>query len=384
MKNINNKNMKKINNKNMKKIFSILCALCASLMSFAQSNYAGSSRFTDNWSISLQGGVLTGFNNFFSGHTAAAPTVTIGLDKYITPWFGLGIEGRTLIGTGRGHADGICYSGVPNAYNAHTAFDAVNVSGYAKFNVLNMFSYNGHRKFFEPVVYTGLGWGHQTCSKSFNRNYMTFRSGAELNFNFGKERAWAVVVNPSVVFGDINNGKLMKSHGHFEVNAGVVYHFKTSNGTHDFAKAKLYDQTEINHLNSVIGYLRVLNRGYEEKIEILKNYVNQHDTIYIEKLEDNSNKFYFEKNSLNLTGDISELAKSLKESGSTCVITGYASKEGSEKRNNVLAERRANVLKQALVKSGVDTSKIKVINGGSTDKFSKTSLKPNRVAVVEK
>lgn len=370
----------------MKKFLSILCALCVSAISFAQSqtNYSGSSRFTDNWSVSLQGGVLTGFNNFFSGHTATAPTVTIGIDKYITPWLGFGIEGRTLIGTGHGHVDGICYSGVPNAYNTHTAFDAVNVSGYAKFNIINMFSYNGHRKFFEPVVYTGIGWGHQNCSKSFDRNYMTFRSGAELNFNLGKERAWAVVVNPSVVFGDINNGKLMKSHGYFEVNAGLVYHFKTSNGTHDFAKAKLYDQTEIDHLNDVISSLKAVTQDQEEEIKCLKKCAVQHDTIYIEKLEDNSNKFYFEKNSMNLTGDVSELANSLKESGSTCVITGYASKEGSEKRNNVLSERRAYALKQALVKSGVEASKIKVINGGSTDKFSKTSFEPNRVAVVEK
>lgn len=369
----------------MKKIFSTFLALCVSMMSFAQSqtNYSGSSRFTDNWSVTLQGGVLTGFNNFFTGHTATAPTVTIGLDKYITPWFGVGIEGRTLIGTGHGHVGGICYSSVPNAYNTHTAFDAVNVSAYAKFNVLNMVSYNGHRKLFEPVVYTGLGWGHQTCAQSFDRNYLTFRSGVELNFNLGKERAWAIVVNPSVVFGDINNGKLMKSHGHFELNAGIVYHFKTSNGTHDFKKAKLYDQSEIDLLNGMIGYLNTSNQVLEEENNLLKKCAAQHDTIYSEVSENNSNKFYFEKNSLNLTGDISELAKSLKESESTCVITGYASKEGSEKRNNVLAERRANVLKQALVKSGVDASKIKVANGGSTDKFSKTSFEPNRVAVVE-
>lgn len=360
----------------MKKFFSILFALCTSMMSFAQSqsNYSGSSRFTDNWSVSLQGGVLTGFNNFFSGHTATAPTVTIGLDKYITPWFGLGIEGRTLIGTG-----GSDY----NTFNTHTAFDAVNVSGYVKLNIINMFNYKGKRHLFEPVIYTGLGWGHQTCSKTFDRNYMTFRSGTELNFNLGKERAWTVVVNPSVVFGDIDNGKLMKSHGHFELNAGIVYHFKTSNGTHDFKDARLYDQTEIDHFNDVISSLKTANQGQEE-INLPKKCVYQHDTIYIEKLEDNSNKFYFEKNSLNLTGDVSELANSLKESGSTCVITGYASKEGSEKRNNVLAEHRANVLKNALVKSGVKASKIKVVNGGSTDKFSKTSFEPNRVAVVEK
>lgn len=351
----------------MKKFFSIIFALCMSLMSFAQSqsNYSGSSLFTDNWSVSLQGGVLTGFNNFFSGRPPAIPTVTIGLDKYITPWLGLGIDGRALIGTGN---------------IAHTA--VVNVSGYVKLNIINMLDFKGKRHLFEPVIYTGPGWCHQTCSGLDARNYMAFRSGVELNFNLGKERAWAVVVNPSVFF--VDNDKLLKSHGHFELSAGIVYHFKTSNGTHDFKDAKLYDQAEIDILNGVVSSLKAVNQSQEEEINLLKKRVNQHDTIYIEKLEDNSNKFYFAKNSLNLTGDVSELANSLKESGSTCVITGYASKEGPEERNNVLAEQRANVLKNVLVKSGVKASKIKVVNGGSTDKFSKTSFEPNRVAVAKK
>lgn len=73
-------------------------------------------------------------------------------------------------------------------------------------------------------------------------------------------------------------------------------------------------------------------------------HVNRRDTIYIEKLIDNSNKFYFEKNSPNLTDDISEPAKSLKESGS---------KEGSKKWNNGRTTFNKFTLKQALVTSGV-------------------------------
>lgn len=36
-----------------------------------------------------------------------------------------------------------------------------------------------------------------------------------------------IVVNPSVVLGDIDNGKFIKSHGNLELTAGVVYRFKT-------------------------------------------------------------------------------------------------------------------------------------------------------------
>lgn len=368
----------------MKKIFSMICAFALSIGAFAQqSNYAGSSRFLDNWSITLQGGVTTSMNNFYSGHTAMAPNVKVGIIKDINPWLGVELEGRTLIGTGHGHENGICYTNIPNNYNTHVAFDAVNVSLNARFNILNMFVYNGKRKFFEPIIYTGLGYGHSTCSEFNQRNYLTYRAGAELTFNLGKKRAWGVVVNPSVVWNVPNNFKLDKRNGYFEATVGVVYHFKTSNGTHDFTKVKFYNQSEIDLLNTKINDLQELNKSKDETIDALKKLPKEvHDTIYV-NINSKSNKFYFEKNSLNLTGDVSELAKELIESGKTCVVTGYASCEGDCKNNMKLAERRAMVLKDALVKAGVPKSKIKVVNGGETDKFSKTSYEPNRVATAE-
>ena len=183
----------------MKKFIFMLIAMftfaIGSINAQTQNDYAGSSKFTDNVSVTLQGGVLTSFDNFYSGHTAMAPIVLIGADKYVTPWLGFGVEGRTLIGTGHG------------SYNTYTAFDYVNVSGLAKVNLANAFKFDGTRKFFEPVVYTGIGWGHQTASYGYNHNnWMTYRAGAEFNFNLGEDRAWGIVVNPSVVWNGIYNG----------------------------------------------------------------------------------------------------------------------------------------------------------------------------------
>ena len=42
----------------------------------------------------------------------------------------------------------------------------------------------------------------------------------------------------------------------FELTAGLTYHFKTSNGTHHFAKVRVYNQAEIDGLNSSINALR--------------------------------------------------------------------------------------------------------------------------------
>lgn len=312
-----------------------------------QSNYAGSSKFTDNVSVTLQGGVLTTFNDFYTGHTAMAPIAVLGVDKYINPWFGVGVEGRTLIGTGNG------------MYNAHTAFDAVNVSGYAKFNVLNMFNYNGERKFFEPVVYTGLGWGHQTCSAAELRNYMTYRAGAEFNFNLGNEKAWAIVVNPSVVWGDIHNGKLNSKNGYFETTVGAVYHFKTSNGTHSIAKAKLYDYEEVKLLNNRINYLIHENKVLKNELATKPKEVYSEKTIV--NNVDNSYTILFEQGKSTVK-DITPVVNALKQNNKNITIIGNISPEGSEKVNKALALARAKSVRNALIKAGISADRITITN----------------------
>lgn len=333
-----------------KTIFMMLVALASVFSMSAQStqmNYAGSSNFGDNWSVTLQGGVVTPFTNFFSGHTAMTPVALFGVDKYVTPAVGFGAEVRTGIGTGT----------VGHAHNSHTAFDMVNVSGYAKFNLANMFVPTDHRHLFEPVVYTGLGWGHATAGYEDagthkHANYMTWRSGVELNFNLGKSRAWALVLNPSVVFGNPSTTewatKLDKRNGYFECTAGVVYHFRTSNGTHGFTKAHLYDAAEVAALNARIAELEA-----REPMEVVKEVVVEKvvevpaanavvvpSTVYVT----------FKFNSAELTDEAKEVLD--KVSGAVTVVA-YASPEGSKTYNKKLSERRAYAVSDYLNARGV-------------------------------
>ena len=361
----------------MKKFFlSIMMAFMVimSMSAQTQSNYVSSSKFLDNVSVTVQDGVLTTFDNFFSAHTAMAPIALIGVDKYINPWFGVGVEGRTLVGTGNGR------------FNSHTTFDGVNVSGYLKFNVVNMFDFTGTRHFFEPVVYTGLGWGHQTCSTADPRNYMTYRAGAELNFNLGQSKSWAIVVNPSVVFGDIDNGKLNKHHGNFEVTAGVVYHFKTSNGTTSFAKAKLYDQNEIDELNGKINGLQKQLDDANATIEVLKKAPKQTITETVTKTI--WPKVQFKQGSAKIAStsmaNIYDIADAIKDTKDTIKVTGYASTEGSTTFNKKLSYARAEAVKKALVDAGVDSTQIVTVGAGATEKFGSDNLELNRIATTEK
>lgn len=326
-------------------IFVAMFTFATSMFAQEQTNYTGSSKFTDNVSVTVQGGVLTSFDNFYSGHTAMAPIALIGVDKYVNPWFGVGVEARTLIGTGNG------------SYNTKTAFDWVNLSGYAKFNVLNIFNYTGERRTFEPVVYTGIGWGHSTASnsviytgigswsnKNLHANQATYRAGVELNLNLGKEKAWGIVLNPSVVWGGISENKLNKHDGSFEVTAGVVYHFKTSNGTRTFAKPRLYSQSEIDALNARINEL---NSKQAVVKEVIKNtsVTNVVESTYI---------VTFAKSKADLTN---AAKANLDKITGTVVIEASASPEGTTKFNQKLSEDRANAVKSYLESRGVKVTK---------------------------
>ena len=330
-------------------IFVAMFTFATSMFAQEQTNYTGSSKFTDNVSVTVQGGVLTSFDNFYSGHTAMAPIALVGVDKYVNPWFGVGVEARTLIGTGNG------------SYNTKTTFDWVNLSGYAKFNVLNMFNYNGERRTFEPVVYTGLGWGHSTAC--LHTNQATYRTGVELNLNLGKEKAWGIVLNPSVVWGGMTDYKLNKHNGSFEVTAGVVYHFKTSNGTRTFAKPRLYSQSEIDALNARIKEL-------DSRPVAVKEVINTNSTASINVVE----KTYivtFAKSKADLTN---AAKANLDKITGTVVIEASASPEGTTKFNQKLSEDRANVVKSYLESRGV-----KVIKATGLGVVGNES---NRIAIV--
>lgn len=338
----------------MKKFIFMLIAMftfaIGSINAQTQNDYAGSSKFTDNVSVTLQGGVLTSFDNFYSGHTAMAPIILIGADKYVTPWLGFGVEGRTLVGTGHG------------SYNTYTTFDYVNVSGLAKVNLANAFKFDGTRKFFEPVVYTGIGWGHQTASYGDNHNnWMTYRAGTEFNFNLGEDRAWGIVVNPSVVWNGIYNGKLVKNNGSFEITAGVVYRFKNSNGKRSFAKAHLYDAAEVAALNKKINELESRKPVVIEKI--------------VEKPVAGSTVFVapFKFNSSVLSDKCKSVLDNIAE-GTTVVIDAYASSEpnSSEKYNTKLSVERANAVKKYLESRGVKV--IDTTGHGMDDDFGRVAI----------
>ena len=342
----------------MKKIIFIMIALVSMAISANSQNYAnyrGSSKFTDNVSVTLGGGVVTPMEDFFS-NGSTTPIVVLGVDKFINPWLGVGIQGRTSIGVG-------------DKYNPHTAFDYVNVSTYLKLNVLNMIKFNGQRRVFEPLLFGGLGWGHANCSvvddnytrlgtshTAINaRNFMTARAGAELNFYFnskkvkGEKSGWSLNVTPSVVWGDICNGRLDKRCGYFEVTAGVRYTFKSSNGR------RVMDASPVAALvaeNAALAKALDEARSTVKTVEVVKE-VSSTATNAVSTAADVWT-VAFELDSAKLT-DAAKTTLNAIPTNIVVTVDGFASyeKKSNKKHNDALSAARAAVVADYLTARGV-------------------------------
>ena len=340
----------------MKKIIFMMIALVsmaigANAQSYA--NYSGSSKFTDNVSVTFGGGVVTPMEDFFT-NGSTTPIVVLGVDKFVNPWLGVGVEGRTSIGVG-------------DNYNPHTAFDYVNVSTYLKLNVLNMIKFNGQRRVFEPVLFGGLGWGHANCSivddnytrlgtnhTAVNaRDFMTGRAGAELNFYFnsnkvkGEKSAWSINVTPSVVWGDICNGRLDKRCGYFEVTAGIRYTFKSSNGR------RVMDASPVPALvaeNAALTKALDEARSTVKTVEVVKEVPS---TAAVSTVADVWT-VAFEFDSAKLT-DAAKATLDAIPTNIVVTVDGFASyeKKSNKKHNDALSAARAAVVADYLTARGV-------------------------------
>ena len=252
--------------------------------------------------------------------------------------------------------------------------------------------------------------------------------GANLNFNFGESRAWTFSLKPAVVWdmnGDImipyrynlparltwegepRNGKsqMNANHAAVELEAGITYHFKGSNGERyiTFCPYK-YSQDDIDALNGQINGLRGQLNGLQGDLDAAnaRNAQLQRDldaakkakpetvdkTKYVERDAMYMNVLvHFKVNKTNITPDqqpnVERVAMYLKNNPNATVdIKGYASVEGPQDNNIRLANGRAEAVKNMLInKYKIDASRINAQGCGTTDMFQELSW--NRVSICE-
>ena len=373
----------------MKKSIFVLALSMSILTVHAQNDRTAleGTRPSDNWSIELKAGAVTPLTHS-SFLKNARPAFGFGIGKQLTPIFGLGIQGM----------------GYVNTSASKTAFDASEVSLLGKVNLMNLFGgYMGEPRIFEIETLTGIGWLHYYQNGPGDTNSWSTRLGLNLNFNLGEEKAWTLGIKPAIVYDMQGNFPETKSrfnanNAAFELTAGLTYHFKTSTGNHYFTKVKVYNQAEIDGLNSSInalrsevnnkdGELNTANRqinGLQKDLEECRTKVVPVETVVkTARVPESIITFRQGRSSVDASQlpNVERVASYMKKyPDSKVIIKGYASPEGSVEVNARIAAARAEAVKTILVnKYKINASRITAEGQGVGDMFTEPDW--NRVSV---
>ena len=196
----------------MKKLFTIISLFAAVMTANAQSAVKGN-YFTDNWTLGISGGVITPTTNhaFFG---SMRPTITMELTKWLTPEYGLAVQGQTAI-----NIDKLGWG------KSKTAFDLAQVMLLNKVNLMNAFGgYKGEPRMFEIEAYAGLGYTHFYYNGQEGVDAFSSKLGLNFNVNLGSDNEWQINVKPAITYLlDGNCGRNFALHPmRFDVNRSAL------------------------------------------------------------------------------------------------------------------------------------------------------------------
>lgn len=376
----------------MKRLLSLcLLGVMTTLGTMAQGVTYDKNRFLDNWSVGINAGGTTTLHTGYNYWDNMAPYFGVQIGKEFTPSLGMTIEGNFAV----------------NSTWSKTAIDNHNIALLGRVNLMNLFGkFTGERRLFEIEALAGVGWLYYYNTTDQSTDAWSFKTGLNFNFNVGKKKAWTIQIKPALVYnlsgigyesyrGVSSPGSLSRNSAAMELGAGIVYHFKNSNGTHYFKAARLYDQAEVDALNDKVNDLRNELREQKDKLRDCheKNARLRQDLQDCRnskpKAEAANNGFEavvsFRQGSSTIDAtqmaSVERLANYLKQNSSAkVVLKGYASPEGSKSWNKKLAQKRADKVKNVLVKNyGISADRIKAEGQGVGSIFSNPDW--NRVTI---
>ena len=391
----------------MRKLFLVLVAALTVSASAQEKEVITGHKTFDNWYLGINGGVATpmqkwGNAGFMKG---IAPSAGLRLGKNFTTSFGVAIDANAYL-----------ESDAKSLMKTRTFIDAINVDALGTFNVSNFFGgYLGQPRRVEFIALGGIGWSHQFGALS-HANGVNSKVALDLAVNLGRSRAVQLYLEPAVIFGLWDNGNMVNAlsrhannykfdsrSGLFQLNLGVNFKFGTSNGTKNFAFARLRDQSEIDDLNARINELRDESDSKDRRIaRDIRRIAELEDSLEAAKkvkapvvnkvtkvVTVNNNVlqptviFGQGKSSVDAAqmASVAMIAKYMKNHPeSKILIKGYASPEGNPELNQKLSVARAQSVKDALVsRYGIAASRLTIQGMGATDELF-DELDFNRVA----
>lgn len=344
----------------MKKILLSIVVAASSVAANAQVAVE-ESKFLDNWSLGIQGGVFepTVGQNVFKTMRAG---VNVEIAKQISPVFGISANYFAGINANNATPTSYVFWGKENAWGdvtPKTAFDFGNLGANALINLHNLFyGYKGQPRAFELVARAGAGWGYimGNCypqgegSEAYNT--VTANFGLDFNVNVGKAKALSVNVKPAISFWDVAAG-LHANKSNLQLLAGLTYHFKNANGLHYFKTYNVGEmQATIDRLNAelakkpkeVIKEVEVI-REVEKPVEVVKTVkeTTQLAPVVI---------FQLGKSTIDASQrpSVAMIATYMKNHPTSKVaVYGYASPEGNAELNQKLSDARAKAVYDMLV-----------------------------------
>lgn len=368
----------------------LLAAAVVMAMSVSAQTVTESKTF-DNFYIGINGGVATAT----TGHgwlKNLQPNAGLRIGRNFTPVFGMAVESNA-------------YFKNTNGFTTGTLVNALNTSLLGTVNLTNWFGgYKGEPRVFEVSALYGLGWGHifGTPTEEYKTDMLTSKVALDFAFNFGSDKQWQFYLEPAIIYSLNGNGyqgvKYDIDRSVVQLNAGIVYKFKNSNGTHNFKIAELRDQSEIDALNAQVNSLRGELSGNDSELDAkdrkiadlekaLEDCKNSKQPVYVRPVTATNLQptvlFRQGKSVIDPAqyAPIELIATYMKNHPEAKVeIKGYASPEGSVEINQKLSEERAEAVKNALVKKyKISADRLTTKGMGATDKLFE-QVEFNRVA----
>ena len=255
----------------MKKI--ILLTIVAMTLSAASAQVTvKGSKIYDNISVTLKGGIVSPYQHYAFWKNARG-VAGIELRKQITPVLGLGVEGEWSFNTSSWTKS---YGDHPSVWGPHskTIVDHQLVGAFGTVSLTNLLlGYLGVPRTLDVEAVAGAGWWHAYKTGEYvnpgeetvdfaDKNSWYTKAGVNLNWNVGESKALTVSLKPAVVWymgrGANQHTTVFNANcAAVEIEAGLTYHFKNSNGEHYMTLCPMrYTQDDLDAINAQVNDLR--------------------------------------------------------------------------------------------------------------------------------
>ena len=380
----------------MKKFLMVLAFASVSVAGMAQNEptqkfSVATNSFWSNWFIQVN---AVGSSFFENGEKWSSPFkgyrtnlgASVAIGKWFTPGLGLrtkisGIWGREILGTDK-EANAMKYWDL----NEQVLFNLSNIfCGYSDTRVWNFIPYIGGsfaRSMSHDQYAMGLNFGILNTWRLSHH----VRLNLDLSFGAHETDFMAGRCNDA----DVKRQLFENKDRQLQAEIGLTFNLgkATFNKVPDVDAIKALSQAEIDALN---GRLRDANG----EIDRLNNLINNHKcpevgggkTITVKEVAAAPVSVFFNIGSAKIASkkdlvNLQSLVDVAKANNKKIIVTGSAdSKTGSAALNQKLSEKRAQAVKDELVKMGVSESNIEVKGIGGVSQMDPTAY--DRRAVVE-